>query len=301
MSDAVIDVRNVGRRFGQRWVLRNVDLSATEGAVCGLLGRNGAGKTTLIRMMMGFLRVHEGTITVAGAAPFRDQVALRRVAGFAGEDLRLPAHWRVSELLAFGAAAYDDWDQKRAEKLRAQFGLPPDRRVRELSVGMAAKLGLILPLARRPRVLLLDEPFGGLDVVVRREVLEGVIEVIPEVGATVLVSSHLVHELERLADRVAILTGGRITYSGGVEDLMASVRRIHLAPDAAPPDLRRWPWIRRTERRGSIWTLTVFDYSPGRLEELSAAGCTVQDIEALSLEEIAIEYLREDRFEEGAA
>ncbi len=301
MSDAVIDVRNVGRRFGQRWVLRNVDLSAAEGAVCGLLGRNGAGKTTLIRMLMGFLRAHEGTITVAGAMPFRDPAALRLATGFAGEDLRLPVDWRVSDVIAFGAAAYDDWDQERAEKLRAQFGLLKDRRLRELSVGMTAKLGMILPLARRPQVLLLDEPFGGLDVVVRREVLEGVIEVVPEAGATVLVSSHLVHELERLADRVAILTGGRITYSGGVEDLMASVRRIHLAPDATPPDLHRWPWIRRAERRGSTWTLTVFDFHPGRLEELSVAGCPVRDVEALSLEEIAIEYLREDRFEEGAA
>ena len=295
MKGQAIQLNDLGRSFGNNWVLRNVDLSVPEGTAYGLLGRNGAGKTTTVRMMFGLLRPSEGKVTVAGAEPFRDPVKLRRAVGYAGEDLGLYPRWRVSRVLRFASQVYEDWDVSRSEKLRRQFDLPLDRRVKELSTGMRAQLGLMLSLVRRPKVLLLDEPFGGLDVVVRREVLEGVIDLLLESGSTVFVTSHLVHELERLVDHVAILGGGGIAFAGSLESLKSSVRRIRLLGQDLSLDLGKFPWIRRVERWGRGWEVTVTDYGETTLDALSQEGVTVESVIPLSLEDIAYEYLREDR------
>ena len=301
MSEGTIEIQAAGRKFGPRWVLRDVNLSVPEGAVYGLLGRNGAGKTTTVRMLFGLLQPTEGKVRVAGVDPRKDPLALRRAVGYAGEDLGLYPSWKVSRILDFAARMYDDWDAPRAEELRNQFDLHPDRRVRELSAGTRARLELLLALARNPRVLLLDEPFGGLDVVVRREVLEGVIDLLSGGKSTVFVTSHLVHELERLVDHVAILRHGSISFAGTLESLHDSVRRIRLGASDRAPDLETWSWIHRAERAGRGWELTVLDFRDTYIARLNEAGFVIDDVHALSLEDIAYEYLREEGGREAAA
>ncbi len=293
---AAIEFAGVSRRFGRRWVLEGASLAVPEGSVCGLLGRNGAGKTTLMRLALGLLAPHSGAVRIAGADPRRDAVALRRAVGFAGTDFAFPGHWTVAAALDFAARAYDDWDGGYAGDLRRRFGLDPRSRVRSLSTGERAKLGLLPALARRPRVLLLDEPFGGLDIVVRREVLDGVIDVIPDAGCTVLLASHLVHELERLADRIAVLRGATLVFDGTVDALLDGVRHVVVASDGARPDVARWPWVRRIEPWGSEWRLTVAagGASDTAERELAAAGLHVRSAAPVGLEDAAHAYLAED-------
>ncbi len=293
MSGGTIHFENVGRRFGRRWVLRGLELDVQPGSVCGLLGRNGAGKTTLLRIACGLLRPHEGSVRIAGLDPLRDPVGLRRAIGFAGPDLTLPSAWTVQRTLDFGARAYADWNTARADHLRQRFALDARARVRDLSTGERAKLVLLLPLVRRPHVLLLDEPFGGLDIAVRREVLDGVIDILPDSDCTVLLTSHLVHELERLADHVAILAGHDIAFCGSPEDLLADVRRVVVRSPARPALDPKWDWVRRVEPWGEDWVLTTIGAAHDRARELASAGLDVRQVEPAVFEDAAHAHLVE--------
>jgi ABC-2 type transport system ATP-binding protein len=249
----------------------------------------------MIRMAFGLLRADEGIVRIHGTLdPVADAVEVRKRVAFAGDDLGIYPNWTVSRVLRFSEQVYPDWNAARAASLRERFRLPIERPFGQLSLGLQARLKLLLVSARDVDVLLLDEPFGGLDVVVRREILEGVFDLIPDGERTVFVTSHLVHELERLVDHVAILKGSGISFAGPLETLRQSVRRVRLAPAETAPDLARWPWVRRAERLGRGWDLTVLDWSEDRADVIRDAGFAVEAVTTLDLEDIAYEYLRED-------
>lgn len=294
MTTPAITFEGAGRRYGRTWAVRDIDLEVPTRSVYGLLGRNGAGKTTSMRMAFGLLRPQEGTVRLLGGLdPVRDAVQVRGRVAFAGDDLGIYPRWTVGRVLRFSGQVYPDWQADRAEALRKRFQLPLDQPFAKLSFGQQARLKLLLVLGRESDVMLLDEPFGGLDVVIRREILEGVVDLLPDGDRTVFVTSHLVHELERLVDHVAILSGSSIAFAGPLESLRQSVRKVRLAPSDTAPDLDRWTWVRRAERFGRGWDLTVLDWSEDRAAAIRAAGFVVDAVTALDLEDIAYEYLRD--------
>lgn len=229
--EPVIQVDCLSRRYGAKQALENVSLSVPTGGVLGLVGANGAGKTTLIKHVLGLLRAESGEVRVFGLDPARHAVAVLGRLGYLSEDRDLPPWMSVSELLGYSRAFYPRWDTNYAEQLREQFGLPREARVRNLSKGELAKAGLLIALAHRPELLVLDEPSSGLDPIVRRELLEAVVRSVAGEGRTVLFSSHLLDEIARVSDRVAMLAGGRLVLQGPLHELLESHRRLVI----------RWP------------------------------------------------------------
>jgi ABC-2 type transport system ATP-binding protein len=223
MSEHVISVTDLTHRFGARTALDAVTLAVPAGGVHGLVGPNGAGKTTLIRNILGLLQPASGAVRVFGRDPVADPVGVLSRIGYLSEDHDLPGWMRVDELLDYQRAFYPSWDDAYAMELRRAFALDPCAKVRTLSRGQTARTGLLLALAHRPPLLVLDEPSSGLDPVVRRDILEAILRTIAGEGRTVLFSSHLLDEVERVADHVTMIDEGRIVLSGP----LAALRHQH--------------------------------------------------------------------------
>jgi ABC-2 type transport system ATP-binding protein len=224
VSAPVVAVSDLTRRFGARLALNGVSLSLPGGGVYGLVGANGAGKTTLIRHLLGLLRAERGSVRVFDLDPVADPVGVLSRVGYLSEDNDLPGWMRVDELIRYSRAFRPAWDDAYAEELRKAFALDPAAKVRTLSKGQKARLGLLVALAYRPELLVLDEPSSGLDPIVRRDILGAVLRTIADEGRTVLFSSHLLDEVEQVADHVTMLADGRIILSAPLAEIKASHR-----------------------------------------------------------------------------
>src|SRR6266545_957224 len=225
-NNAVIEINGLRRRFGSKLALNDVSLTVSRGVVFGLVGENGAGKTTLIKHVLGLLKAQSGSVRVFGLNPVTDPVGVLGRIGYLSEQRDLPLWMRVDELLRYTRAFYPKWDAAYAEQLREQFGLDPAARIKNLSRGECAKAGLLLALAHRPDLLLLDEPSSGLDPVVRRDILEAVIRTVSEEGRTVFFSSHLLEEIERVSDHIAMLHEGRLVLCGPLDEIKGEYRKL---------------------------------------------------------------------------
>src|SRR6516162_89735 len=224
----IVEIHRVTRRFGAKTALDDVSLTVPRGGVFGLIGGNGAGKTTLIKHILGMLRAQTGSVRVFGLDPVQNPVGTLGRIGYLSEDRDLPNWMRVGELMRYTQAFFPNWDEKFAEELRQAFDLDAHARVKTLSRGQRARAGLIVALAHRPDLLVLDEPSSGLDPVVRRDILGAIIRTIAEEGRTVVFSSHLLDEVERVADRVAIIHQGRILLTATMDEIKDSHRRVTL-------------------------------------------------------------------------
>src|SRR5258705_3537342 len=210
MGEPVIDVSELTRRFGTTTALAGVTLSLPRGAVYGLVGVNGAGKTTLIKHILGLLRAESGSVRVFGLDPVADPVAVLSRIGYLSEETDVPGWMRVDELIRYSRAFYPAWDAVYAEELRRTFALDLTAKIKTLSKGQKARVGLLIALAYRPELLVLDEPSSGLDPIVRRDILGAVLRAIADEGRTVLFSSHLLDEVGQVADHVPMINEGAI-------------------------------------------------------------------------------------------
>src|SRR5881392_2148302 len=224
MNDSVIAISELTRRFGAKTALASVSLAFPRGAVYGLVGANGAGKTTLIRHILGLLRAESGSVRVFGLDPVADPVGVLSRIGYLSEENDLPGWMRVDELIRYSRAFYPAWDDAYAEELRRTFALDAAAKIKNLSRGQRARLGLLTALAYRPELLVLDEPSSGLDPIVRRDILGAVIRTIADEGRTVLFSSHLLEEVEQVADHVTMISQGRIVLSAPLGEIKESHR-----------------------------------------------------------------------------
>lgn len=285
-TDSVISVDNLTRRYGSKVALDRVTLSAPSGTVVGLVGENGAGKTTLIKHILGLLKPQSGTVRVLGRDPVADPIGVLSQLGYLSEEGDLPLWMRVDELTRYAEAFYPTWDQQYAEELRLEFGLDPKAKLKNLSKGQRARAGLMIALAYRPALLVLDEPSSGLDPIVRRDILGAIIRTIAGEGRTVLFSSHLLGEVERVSDRVAMIKSGRIVFCDSLDAIKESHHRMTLRLDAprttAPTldDALTW------DGAGREWTTLC----SGKREHLEAAvtltGARVVDYASPTLDEI---------------
>ena len=230
MSEPVIMITELTRRFDSKTALDSVTLSMPRGAVYGLVGANGAGKTTLIKHILGLLRAQTGSVRVFGLDPVADPVGVLSRIGYLSEENDLPDWMRVEELIQYSRAFYPDWDDDYAEELRRSFALEPAARIRTLSKGQKARAGLLVALSYRPDLLVLDEPSSGLDPIVRRDILGAIIRTIAGEGRTVLFSSHLLEEVEQVADHVTMIDHGRIVLSAPLD----AIRDMHRVDGRVP-------------------------------------------------------------------
>jgi len=285
-GDEVVSISNISRRFGSKLALDNVSLSIPRGTVLGLVGENGAGKTTLIKHVLGLLKAQSGTVRVFGYDPAADPVRVLGQIGYLSEEPDLPGWMRVRELMRYIAAFYPGWDDAYAEKLKDEFALNPAAKVKELSKGQRARVGLLVALAYRPQLLLLDEPSSGLDPIVRRDILAAVIRTIADEGRTVLFSSHLLSEVERVSDRVAMINSGRIVFCDSLERIKQTHARVTLRFDHPRESAPQMPGALLWNGERRDWTAIY----AGAMEEAEFAaekiGARVVERSALSLDEI---------------
>ena len=211
----------VGKRYGRRWALNDCTLSVPVGRVVGLVGPNGAGKTTLLHLAVGLLQPSAGSVEVLGERPGSGPEALARM-GFLAQDSPAYARLTVAQHLQMGAWLNPRWDGEFAAQRVADLGLDTKQRAGTLSGGQRAQLALTLAVAKRPELLLLDEPVASLDPLARREFLQTLMEVVAAHGVTVVLSSHLITDLERVCDYLVVLDNGQVALTGDVEDLLAS-------------------------------------------------------------------------------
>jgi ABC-2 type transport system ATP-binding protein len=290
---SAIETVGLSKRFGRQLAVDNLSLQVPAGSVFAFLGRNGAGKTTTIRMMLNLLPRTSGEARLLGLDSARDVLEIKRRTGYVAEAQRMYDWMKVDEIIWFCKGFYRTWDERLAADLKLKLQLPGDKKVGQLSRGMQAKLALLLALAPNPELLILDEPTAGLDVLVRRDFLESVVALIQEEGRTVFFSSHLVHEVERVADWVGLLDHGKLIWCSTLEDLKAKVKRLVLTFDSILPPLDRLPNALTVETAGRQAAVVTSDFSDEVLAAVKRANPTAVRVQDLSLEEIFVALVGE--------
>jgi ABC-2 type transport system ATP-binding protein len=286
MEQAVVEVKDLSRSFEHKKALDGISLRATPGQVYGLVGSNGAGKTTLLKHLLGLLRAESGTVRIFGLDPVRDPVGVLGRVGYLSEERELPEWMRIDELMRYTQAYHPNWDAAYANELLETFALDPTRKIKELSKGMRAQAGLIAAVAYRPELLILDEPSSGLDAVVRRDILDAIVRAVADDGRTVIFSSHLLDEVERMSDHVTLMHQGRVTLSGALDDVRRDYQRsrVQFAEHFEnPPELDT---ALAMEGGGRSWSV-IHSGSPEQFRRsVTARGGEVVESRDATLEEI---------------
>ena len=274
-----LEASGLSRRYGSVWALRDCSFALPTGRVCALVGPNGAGKTTLLHCATGLLEPTAGEVRVLGKRPAQDPDLLSRV-GFVAQDVPLYRSFTVDEMLRVGARLNARWDADFARRRLERLGIPLDRRVGQLSGGQRAQVALAVATGKRPELLLLDEPIASLDPLARRTFLQGLMETVADEGTSVVLSSHLVTDLERVCDYLMILMDGRIRVAGDIERLLAE-HKLLVGPRRAQVHGVAAVVEERSTERQTIALVRV----DGAIAD---PAWTVQDV---TLEDIVLAYL----------
>lgn len=297
MSELAVQFLGVGKTY-PHFRLDDIDLTLPVGSILGFIGANGAGKSTTLRILMGLVRPDRGTVRVLGHRMPENQVAAKREVGYVSEDLRLYKAATLLWHMELVRSIFPGWDPAYAAELVRRFDLKPEQKIKGLSHGQRVKAALLLALARRPRLLVLDEPTTGLDPVARHEVLGALAEILLDERRTVLFSSHNTLDVEQISDRITFLDRGRIVDSDDKESFLDRWRRVRLEVPANAP-LPEVPGVVDATRSGRLAILTTNRFEPRLAEACQAAGATVYAVEPMTLEEIFVADVKSRR--EGRA
>ena len=281
----------LGKRYGSQWALRDCTLQIPAGTVTALVGPNGAGKSTLLQLAVGLSRPTVGEVQVLGGDPRRDASSVLPRVGFLAQEHPLYKGFTVAETLRLGRSLNPGWDEGLAVDRIQALGLPLEKKVGRLSGGQQAQVALTLALAKRPELLLLDEPVASLDPLARREFLESVMEAVADTGMTVVLSSHIVADLERVCDHLVILATARVQLAGPIDDIVAS-HRLLTGPRTDPTAVARMHAVIRESHTERQTTLLV--RANGHVYD-----CSWQQHQ-VDLEEIVLAYLRHGMSSSGA-
>ncbi len=293
MSDAAVHFEGVSKKY-PHFSLDNINLELPTGSIMGFIGANGAGKSTTIRILMGLVRQDRGDVQVLGHAMPADQAVAKLDIGFVSEDMRLYGPASLAWHMAFVRSIYPRWDQPYADSLLQRFDLKPQQKIKGLSHGQRVKAALLLALARRPRLLVLDEPTTGLDPVARHEVLGELMAVLADENRTILFSSHNTLDVEQISDQITFIDRGRIIDSDDKETFLDRWRRLRLVvpPDAALP---RFPGIVEVGGSSRLPVLTTDRFEPAMVAVCNDMGVTVQAVDNMTLEEIFVANVQRKR------
>ena len=273
---SAVEATGLGKRYRRTWALRDCTLALPHGRIAALVGPNGAGKTTLLHLAVGLLAPTAGAIRVLGGTPGRDPALLARV-GFVAQDAPLYGDFNVADHLTMGAKLNPRFDQALARDRLGRLGVPLDRRVGTLSGGQRAQVALAMALAKRPELLLLDEPVASLDPLARREFLQALMGSVAEQGLTVLLSSHLLADLERVCDYLIVLQAARVQVLGPVDDLLDR-HKLLVGPRRDPDRIAGVAAVVRATHTGRQSTLLVRTDGPVRDPAMAVADVTLEDL-----------------------
>ncbi len=290
--DPVITTTRLTRHFGEVKAVDGLDLEVPRGSVFGYLGRNGSGKTTTIKLLLDLIRPTSGSARVLGFDPQAEAVPMRQKIGYVAEGQKMYGWMRIREIMRFTSGFYEVWDAELAEKFRERFELDPEAKIKTLSKGQNARLALLLALAPRPELLILDDPTMGLDPISRQEFLGDIVRAIQEEGRTVFFSTHILQELEQVADWVGILDKGRLRAAAPVDELKASVKRYELTLEGPAPTSIQLDGLLRSASSGRDLIVTARG-EPGVIVSRLRDAYSPLSIEthSLSLDEIFAEIV----------
>jgi len=292
-----IELVDVGWRAGKSFALSDICLNVPTGSIYGFLGPNGSGKTSTIRLFMGMMKPDHGSMSIFGRPVPKDMKPILARIGYVPERPHVYPMLTVAEQLRYHASFYRLWDEGWAKELTGRLGLRADQKIARMSKGETGKLLLLLALSQRPDLLVLDEPTDGLDPVVRRDVMSAVLDYVSETNATVFISSHLVHELERVCDWVGVMDAGRLVAELPMQRFKNGIKRLRV--DDAPEMLAEFPFVildrQRDNGMGSTETWVVQGWEAPMRYQLEGAGATLRGVVDLDLEESFVELLRSSR------
>jgi ABC-2 type transport system ATP-binding protein len=286
MTELAVHFEGVRKTYSH-FTLDNIDIELPTGGILGFIGANGAGKSTTIRILMGLVHQEWGSVRVLGQAMPEQQAVAKRDIGFASEDLRLYKTATLAWHMEFIRSIYPGWDPAYAKRLLGRFDLRPEQKIKGLSHGQRVKAALLLVLARRPRLLVLDEPTTGLDPVARQEVLGELMEVLTDERRTIFFSSQNTLDIEQISDQITFIDRGRIVDSGDKETFLERWRRLRIdvPPGVVLPPL---PGIVGSRSSGRLAVVTISSYEPAMAAAYRSAGATVHAVETMTLEEIFV-------------
>jgi ABC-2 type transport system ATP-binding protein len=293
MKDLTVQFEGVSKQY-THFTLDNIDLELPTGSIMGFIGANGAGKSTTIRILMGLVYQDKGRVNVLGHSMPDGQIAAKTDIGFVSEDMRLYGAASLRWHMEFVRSIYPRWDQPYAEKLLQRFDLKSEQKIKGLSHGQRVKAALLLALARRPRLLVLDEPTTGLDPVARHEVLGELMAVLADEERTILFSSHNTQDVEQISDRITFIDRGKIIDSDDKEIFLDRWRRLRLVvpQDGAVPKL---PGVIDVGGSSRLPVLTTNHYEPAMVSICQDLGATVQAVDSMTLEEIFVANVQRRR------
>jgi len=286
--EPVVVAQKLTRKYRRVTALDDFNLSVPEGQVLGLVGENGAGKSTLIKHILGMLRAQSGTIRVFGLDPVKEPVKVLSRIGYLSENRDMPGWMRVRELMRYCHSLYPGWDPEYAEELRELFELDPTAKLRTLSLGQTAKTGLLAALAHRPDLLVLDEPSSGLDPVVRRDILGAIFRSVAHEGRTVLFSSHLLEEVELVADRIAMVHAGKLMIHDTLDQIKTEHHRVTLRTPNGQTTAPALPGTLSSEQSGTEWKVVCFAPETELRAAAQSGGFEIVTIERPSLDDIFV-------------
>jgi len=299
INENAMTIKDLCFSYGRKQVLDHVNIDVRQGSVFGFLGRNGAGKTTTIRLLLGLLKARSGQCLVGGHDPRTDPMTVRQTVGYMAEDQTMYGWMRVEQIIQWSSSFYPTWHEDFVQDLVGQFDLPVKARVKTLSKGQNTRLALLLALAHKPAIVILDDPTLGLDPIARKAFLRLVITLLQAEGVTVFFSSHLLYEIEPVADTVAILDQGRIIKAANTDKLRDTTRRFIVTPKPAS-DLSKLDHVLDVTQQDGQSLITcdaVDDHTRRAIKNMAARE--VQEC-ALNLDEIFEAYVIGNRCREVA-
>jgi ABC-2 type transport system ATP-binding protein len=289
MNQTAVSIENMVKYYGGRCVLDGINLKVPQGCIYGLLGRNGSGKTTIIRILLGLDFPTRGKTSLLDEDSTKLTAKTKGRIGYVAEGHNLIQNYKVSRLIKLCKDLSMNWNDEFFHHLIEMFRLPMERKVREMSIGMRAQLSLALAMATEPELLILDDPTLGLDTVARRQFLELAIELLQKDGRTILFCSHILGDVERIADRIGILVGGKLAVDCSLEELKSRIKKLRLIFADTPPDNLHLTEIINCEKSGRELVVTIANYNDQKQTILETFGPESCIEIPMSLEDIFIE------------
>lgn len=284
----MIKIENATKCFGEFKALDGVNINIEKGTIYGIIGENGAGKTTLIKSMVGIYTLDSGSITVDGE-PIYENNKVKRTIGYVADQNQYFKGYRIKHLIAFYEDTYPTFSVEAFHEYNKKMKLNIEKKVHQLSKGMQMRLSLILNLAIKPEILVLDEPTSGLDAIVKKEILDLIIQEVEEREMTVLISSHHLGELERICDHMSMINHGHVTYQSTVDDLKQKVKKVQVVFEGeVPTEIEKWQDVLDLTHIGSVYYIVTRDYSKNFEDKIRACGVKLLEAIPLTLEEIFI-------------
>jgi ABC-2 type transport system ATP-binding protein len=292
MNESAVHATHLSKSFGVKRVINDLSFEVAPGDVVGVLGKNGAGKTTLLELMLGFTPPSGGGVQLFGHPSVAMPGDVKVRVGFVPQQDELLEQLCVADQLRVIASFYPRWDSGLIERLCREWGLDPKARIKNMSVGERQKLSILLAFGHKPDLLVLDEPVASLDPMARRQFLEQLVDASAGGDRAIVFSSHIVSDIERLANRIWILKDGRLDWQGDLDSLKESIVRLHVRGDRAVIATLAVPGSLSLRREGNFATAVVRDWTPDRQQALERQGAVSAEVEALGLEEIFLELHR---------